>query len=235
MIDKIKDFCVKKPRLAIAIALAAMTLVIIIATVIFYHPRDNFALNADQKALQSNIQKTTKRSDVLLYEVLETDGDWTLAQINVNKDRTNYAMVIMNSDQLVMGPGSDFSLRDLINAKVPDKIINNLYPGTQWVGFDYDFNQRFQFTADQVKFVISALANQEGIDMKRITIDGDISYTIANERSLYRTETTSFKFHYNQDNTEYTFQSLYTGENSTTTYSIMNSEERTLYSTTVGL
>lgn len=218
----------------VMIAITAMAIVLSIAL----QPGDNYNLSGEEKELQSDIQSSMDRSDARIAEVMVQDGDWSLVKINSTKDRGNYTMVIMNGDKLAMGPSSNFNLGSLVDGAIPDSIIDYLYPEKpQWANFGNDFNSYFPYTRDQVKFVITSFAQQNNIELNRVTIQnyGEITQSIADPYGENRTETREFKFTVNHDAAEYTFRDFYQNVNSTNTYSVLDSNGNVLYSQVVSL
>lgn len=204
-----------------------------IAISIVIQPGDNYKLSPEEKQLQSNIQTTTKRKDARLYEVMLQSGSWTLAKINSTDDKSNLAMVIMNDDKLTLGPSSDFPIEELVDASVPDPIIDYLYPQKpHWVYFELNFRDYFPYYSDQIKFIITAFAQQEGINLSRITMQdkGKI-----NSSSSDGTEIKEFKFTFNNDNTVYTFRDVYSESSTSNTCTILDQSGNTLYSQTLSI
>lgn len=218
----------------VMIAITAMAIVLSIAL----QPGDNYNLSGEEKELQSDIQSSMDRSDARIAEVMVQDGDWSLVKINSAKDRGNYTMVIMNGDKLAMGPSSNFNLGSLVDGAIPDSIIDYLYPEKpQWANFGNDFNSYFPYTRDQVKFVITSFAQQNNIELDRVTMQnyGEITQNIADPHGENRTETREFKFTINDDPTVYTFRDFYENINSNDTYSIIDGNNNVLYSQVVSL
>lgn len=204
-----------------------------IAISIAIQPGDNYKLSPEEKQLQSNIQTTTKRKDARLYEVMLQSGSWTLAKINSTDDKSNLAMVIMNDDKLALGPSSDFPIEELVDASVPDPIIGYLYPQKpHWVYFELNFRDYFPYYSDQIKFIITAFAQQEGINLSRITMQdkGKI-----NSSSSNGTEIKEFKFTFNNDNAVYTFRDVYSESSTSNTCTILDQSGNTLYSQTLSI
>lgn len=216
----------------VIIAMALLVLIALVITVAI-RPRDNYQLSADEKRLQSDIQHSIDRSDARISEVMVQDGNWSLVRINSTDDRGNFTMVIMDGDQLALGPASDFPIEGLVEQSIPDAIINYLYPERpQWVYFGDDFNAYFPYSQGQVKFVITAFAQQQSIDLNRVIMldDGNVTQHVDDPRGVNRTETTEFKFTINHDSAAYTFRSIYTANNSAVIYSILDSDGKVLYS-----
>ena len=204
-----------------------------IAISIAIQPGDNYKLSPEEKQLQSNIQTTTKRKDARLYEVMLQSGSWTLAKINSTDDKSNLAMVIMNDDKLTLGPSSDFPIEELVDASVPDSIINYLYPQKpHWVYFGLDFRDYFPYYSDQVKFIITAFAQQEGIDLSRITMQDKGGVSSSSSDGV---EVKEFKFTFNNDSTVYTFRGVYSESTLSDTCSILNESGNILYSQTLSI
>lgn len=204
-----------------------------IAISIAIQPGDNYKLSPEEKQLQNNIQATTERNDARLYEVMLQSGSWTLAKVNSIDGKTNYAMVIMNDDKLALGPSSDFPIEELVDASVPDPIIDYLYPQKpHWVYFELNFRDYFPYYSDQIKFIITAFAQQEGINLSRITMQdkGKI-----NSSSSDGTEIKEFKFTFNNDNTVYTFRDVYSESSTSNTCTILDQSGNTLYSQTLSI
>lgn len=204
-----------------------------IAISIAIQPGDNYKLSPEEKQLQSNIQTTTKRKDARLYEVMLQSGSWTLAKINSTDDKSNLAMVIMNDDKLTLGPSSNFPIEELVDASVPDPIIDYLYPQKpHWVYFGLDFRDYFPYYSDQIKFIITAFAQQEGINLSRITMQdkGGVSSSSSNG-----VEVKEFKFTFNDDGTVYTFRDVYSESTLSDTCSILSESGSILYSQTLSI
>lgn len=221
----------------VIIVMVIITAVSIVLTIIL-QPSDNYSLSSEEKKLQSDIQSSMDRSDARIAEVMVQYGDWSLVKINSTEDRGNYTMVIMNGDQLAMGPSSNFNLGSLVDGSVPDSIIDYLYPEKpQWANFSNNFNEYFPYTQGQVKFVITAFAQQNNIDLNRVVMQnyGEITQKVNNPHDNNRTETREFKFTINHDETEYTFRDFYQNVNSTNTYSVLDSNGNVLYSQVVSL
>lgn len=226
----------KFARIAIIVMLVIVFLAVILSIVL--QPGDNYPLNSDERKLQSDIQSSMDRDDARIAEVMVQDGDWSLVKINSAADRGNYTMVIMNGDQLAMGPSSNFNLGSLIEESIPDSIIDYLYPEKpQWANFNDDFNSYFPYAQNQVKFVITAFAQQNNIELNRVTIQnyGEITQNISNPYEENRTETREFKFTINNSPTVYTFRDFYENMNSADTYSILDANGNILYSQVVSL
>lgn len=204
-----------------------------IAISIAIQPGDNYKLSPEEKQLQSNIQTTTKRKDARLYEVMLQSGSWTLAKVNSTDDKSNLAMVIMNDDKLTLGPSSDFPIEELVDASVPDSIIDYLYPQKpHWVYFGLDFRDYFPYYSDQVKFIITAFAQQEGIDLSRITMQDKGGVSSSSSDGV---EVKEFKFTFNNDSTVYTFRDVYSESTLSDTCSILNESGNILYSQTLSI
>lgn len=217
------------------IIIIAMTAIIGFAIVasIAIQPGDNYKLSPEEKQLQNDIQVTTEREDARLYEVMLQSGSWTLAKVNSTDDKTNYAMVIMNGDKLALGPSSRFTLEELVDASIPDSIIDYLYPQKpHWVYFELNFRDYFPYYSDQIKFIITAFAQQEGINLSRITMQdkGKI-----NSSSSDGTEIKEFKFTFNNDSTVYTFRDVYSESTLSDTCSILSESGSILYSQTLSI
>ena len=216
----------------IVIIMIAIT-VFAIAISIAIQPGDNYKLSPEEKQLQSNIQTTTKRKDARLYEVMLQSGSWTLAKINSTDDKSNLAIVIMNDDELVLGPSSDFPIEELVDASVPDSIIDYLYPQKpHWVYFGLDFRDYFPYYSDQVEFIITAFAQQEGIDLSRITMQDKGGVSSSSSDGV---EVKEFKFTFNNDSTVYTFRDVYSESTLSDTCSILNESGNILYSQTLSI
>ena len=217
------------------IIIIAMTAIIGLAIVasIAIQPGDNYKLSPEEKQLQNDIQATTERKDARLYEVMLQSGSWTLAKVNSTDDKTNYAMVIMNGDKLALGPSSRFTLEELVDASIPDSIIDYLYTQKpHWVYFELNFRDYFPYYSDQIKFIITAFAQQKNIDLSRITMQdkGKI-----NSSSSDGTEIKEFKFTFNNDNTVYTFRDVYSESSTSNTCTILDHSGNTLYSQTLSI
>lgn len=204
-----------------------------IAISIASQPGDNYKLSPEEKQLQSNIQTTTKRKDARLYEVMLQSGSWTLAKINSTDDKSNLAMVIMNDDKLTLGPSSDFPIEELVDASVPDPIIDYLYPQKpHWVYFGLDFRDYFPYYSDQIKFIITAFAQQEGINLSRITMQDKGGVSSSSSDGV---EVKEFKFTFNDDGTVYTFRDVYSESTLSDTCSILSESGNILYSQTLSI
>lgn len=204
-----------------------------IAISIAIQPGDNYKLSPEEKQLQSNIQTTTKRKDARLYEVMLQSGSWTLAKINSTDDKSNLAMVIMNDDKLTLGPSSDFPIEELVDASVPGPIIDYLYPQKpHWVYFGLDFRDYFPYYSDQIKFIITAFAQQEGISLSRITMQDKGGVSSSSSDGV---EVKEFKFTFNDDRTVYTFRDVYSESTLSDTCSILSESGNILYSQTLSI
>ena len=204
-----------------------------IAISIAIQPGDNYKLSPEEKQLQSNIQTTTKRKDARLYEVMLQSGSWTLAKINSTDDKSNLAMVIMNDDKLTLGPSSNFPIEELVDASVPDPIIDYLYPQKpHWVYFGLDFRDYFPYYSDQIKFIITAFAQQEGINLSRITMQDKGGVSSSSSDGV---EVKEFKFTFNDDGTVYTFRDVYSESTLSDTCSILSESGSILYSQTLSI
>lgn len=216
----------------IIIAMIAIIGLAIVASIAI-QPGDNYKLSPEEKQLQSNIQTTTKRKDARLYEVMLQSGSWTLAKVNSTDDKTNYAMVIMNGDKLALGPSSRFTLEELVDASIPDSIIDYLYPQKpHWVYFGLDFRDYFPYYSDQIKFIITAFAQQEGINLSRITMQDKGGVSSSSGDGV---EVKEFKFTFNDDGTVYTFRDVYSESTLSDTCSILSESGSILYSQTLSI
>ena len=204
-----------------------------IAISVAIQPGDNYKLSPEEKQLQNNIQATTERKDARLYEVMLQSGSWTLAKINSTDDKSNLAMVIMNDDKLTLGPSSDFPIEELVDASVPDPIIDYLYPQKpHWVYFGLDFRDYFPYYSDQIKFIITAFAQQEGINLSRITMQDKGGVSSSSSDGV---EVKEFKFTFNDDGTVYTFRDVYSESTLSDICSILSESGNILYSQTLSI
>ena len=192
----------------IIIAMIAIIGLAIVASIAI-QPGDNYKLSPEEKQLQNDIQATTERKDARLYEVMLQSGSWTLAKVNSTDDRTNYAMVIMNGDKLTLGPSSRFTLEELVDASIPDSIIDYLYPQKP-----------------------TAFAQQEGIDLSRITMQDKGGVSSSSSDGV---EVKEFKFTFNNDSTVYTFRDVYSESTLSDACSILNESGNILYSQTLSI
>ena len=140
----------------VIIVMITITIIAIILSVIL-RPGDNYNLSSEEKKLQSDIQSSIERDDARIAEVMVQDGDWSLAKINSTEDRGNYTMVIMQGEQLVLGPSSNFSIDTLANNGIPNSIIDYLYPDKpHWIGFYDAFQNQLKDSKSTIKAVIEA-------------------------------------------------------------------------------
>ena len=148
----------------------------IIIAVVTYDPQNNHHLDDSEKQLQSDIQKASDNDALKLNNVLvKTDDGWSLTQVNIDNNRSNYAMVIMHNDQLVLGPGSNFDIDQLADNNVPDQIIDYLFPDKpHWINFSEAFDTSLRHSRAEIRGFIQAYAYINRIDLNRVTMTGDI-------------------------------------------------------------
>lgn len=239
MMQKLRKFVSDNPVITVLILTVVVIAIVSLIITFVTRPQNNVQLSPEEKKLQSAIQRGTKRSDLYLSKVLVDNNGWTLNQINILNNNDNPAMVIMNGETIIMGPGSDFPIETLVNNDIPNAIIDYLYPQKpQWVYFTSNFNSYFPYTQDQVKYAINAFAQNQSIQLNRVIMQdgGNVTQHVDNPHNNNRTELTEFKFTINQDDTVYTFHSLYSANNtSSVTYYITDQNNNTLYSQSVPL
>lgn len=226
----------KLARIIAIVNIVFITMVVVI-TVVIYHPKDMANLTPAQKTLQTKIQNQAG-NDLRITKSLASSGSWQLVQVGTTKanNQDNNAMVIMNGDKVVMGPGTYFDINDLIAAKVPDAIIDYLFPDKpQLVNFSSDFATYFPYSQVQVKSVIQSFAVSKNIELKRITITSKISNQVDNPRAADRTETTSFNFTINNDQTVYQFRDFYQADSDKEIYYVLDGQGNVLYSSSVNI
>lgn len=238
MISKIKQFFTKNPFVTILVVSMVIITIISLTITLIVRPHNKVSLTAEESKLQSAIQDKTGQTDLFLSKVIINDNNWTLSEVNIDNNMDNIAFTIMDGDNVVIGPGTGFSIESLVDAKIPDKIVDYFYPEKpQWVYFTDDFNSYFPYSQGQVKFIITAFAQQNNIDLNRVVMKnyGKVTQRVDNPYDDNRTETREFKFTINNDPAEYTFRDFYQNTNSTNTYSILDANSDTLYSQVVSL
>ena len=221
-----------KPLFTTIIVLAIFTIALIIIAVVAYDPQNNHHLDDSEKQLQSDIQKASDNDTLKLNNVLvKTDDGWSLTQVNIDNNRSNYAMVIMHNDQLVLGPGSNFDIDQLADNNVPDQIIDYLFPDKpHWINFSEAFDTSLRHSRAEIRGFIQAYAYINKIDLNRVTMTGDIVRDTTQDPSGdNRSETLQFNFTINNDNKQFTFKSIYSVDQAKYTYQIIDSNGNIVY------
>lgn len=221
-----------KTKIVIAGAFLVIIITMIVIMVSTGGQRNNSGLSASDRKLQSDIRRETKRNDVMLVEVVMQDGNWKLAKINQDKNRDNYAYVIMKNSVIVLGPGSNFDIETLVDSDVPGKIISYFYSKPYWVNFTNEFATSLSgINYDYIRGVIQVFAANNKIQLDKVTRTSDISRSVANEGTDNESATLQFNFKMNDDIKNYVFKSIFYVLSNRYTYQVTDEAGTVLYST----
>lgn len=219
-------------RIAI-IVMVAITAIAIILSIIL-RPADNYSLNSKEKVLQSDIQSSMEREDARISEIMAQDGDWSLVKINSTEDRGNYTMVIMQGDQLVLGPSSNFSIDTLANNGIPDSIIDYLYPDKpHWIGFYDAFQNQLKDSKSTIKAIIEAYAYTSNIQLDKVTMASEVTKQTVNPNSENMAGVVEFKFTINNQPEQYTYRSTYLVDAAKYTNQIIDQNNNIVYTSNI--
>ena len=217
----------------VIIVMITITIIAIILSIIL-RPGDNYNLSSEEKRLQSNIQSSIERDDARIAEVMVQDGDWSLAKINSTEDRGNYTMVIMQGEQLVLGPSSNFSIDTLANNGIPNSIIDYLYPDKpHWIGFYDAFQNQLKDSKSTIKAVIEAYAYVNNIQLDKVTMASTVTKQTVNPNSESMTGIVEFKFTINDQPEQYTYRSSYLVDTAKYTNQVIDKNNNVVYTSTI--
>lgn len=210
--------------------------------------RDNHTLSSKEKTTQETIQDyvtthpqdssskqntTTSTDTILLNKILVTSGNWQLVQVNYASSRDNYGYVVLDGQQVTLGPTTDLPLADLVKQRVPDQIIDYLYPTKpQWVGFE---GTEFSQNRANIQACIETWAKKSNIKLNRVVKTSSINRTTLNPRTQDEAERLEFEFSVNHDDTSYILSSTYTLATKTYIYAVNNASGDILYSYSIGV
>lgn len=217
----------------VIIVMITITIIAIILSVIL-RPGDNYNLSSEEKKLQSDIQSSMERDDARIAEVMVQDGDWSLAKINSTEDRGNYTMVIMQGEQLVLGPSSNFSIDTLANNGIPNSIIDYLYPDKpHWIGFYDAFQNQLKDSKSTIKAVIEAYAYVNNIQLDKVTMASTVTKQTVNPNSESMAGIVEFKFTINDQPEQYTYRSSYLVDTAKYTNQVIDKNNNVVYTSTI--
>ena len=217
----------------VIIVMITITIIAIILSIIL-RPGDNYNLSSEEKKLQSNIQSSIERDDARIAEVMVQDGDWSLAKINSTEDRGNYTMVIMQGEQLVLGPSSNFSIDTLANNGIPNSIIDYLYPDKpHWIGFYDAFQNQLKDSKSTIKAVIEAYAYVNNIQLDNVTMASTVTKQTVNPNSEGMAGIVEFKFTINDQPEQYTYRSSYLVDTAKYTNQVIDKNNNVVYTSTI--
>lgn len=217
----------------VIIVMITITIIAIILSIIL-RPGDNYNLSSEEKKLQSDIQSSIERDDARIAEVMVQDGDWSLAKINSTEDRGNYTMVIMQGEQLVLGPSSNFSIDTLANNGIPNSIIDYLYPDKpHWIGFYDAFQNQLKDSKSTIKAVIEAYAYVNNIQLDKVTMASTVTKQTVNPNSESMTGIVEFKFTINDQPEQYTYRSSYLVDTAKYTNQVIDKNNNVVYTSTI--
>lgn len=214
--------------IAFGIFAVVFIIVVIILSLVLYRVENNHQLSASEKDLQRTIRRETRESKALVDRKIISELGWNLVRINMSDARGNYSYVILHDNKLVTGPGTNFDIDELENAKVPDSIIKYFHPEQPWyLDFDDDFDKYFEDNADQVKNTIYAFGVAKQIKMHQVKKVSKVKLSVSNPRENNRTERADFDFTVN--GTKYTFEQVYYAQNFTNTYNVKDQSGKILF------
>ena len=217
----------------VIIVMITITIIAIILSVIL-RPGDNYNLSSEEKKLQSDIQSSMERDDARIAEVMVQDGDWSLAKINSTEDRGNYTMVIMQGEQLVLGPSSNFSIDTLTNNGIPNGIIDYLYPDKpHWIGFYDAFQNQLKDSKSTIKAVIEAYAYVNNIQLDKVTMASTVTKQTVNPNSENMAGIVEFRFTINNQPEQYTYRSSYLVDTAKYTNQVIDQNNNVVYTSTI--
>lgn len=217
----------------VIIVMITITIIAIILSIIL-RPGDNYNLSSEEKKLQSDIQSSIERDDARIAEVMVQDGDWSLAKINSTEDRGNYTMVIMQGEQLVLGPSSNFSIDTLANNGIPNSIIDYLYPDKpHWIGFYDAFQNQLKDSKSTIKAVIEAYAYVNNIQLDKVTMASTVTKQTVNPNSEGMAGIVEFKFTINDQPEQYTYRSSYLVDTAKYTNQVIDKNNNVVYTSTI--
>lgn len=217
----------------VIIVMITITIIAIILSVIL-RPSDNYNLSSEEKKLQSDIQSSMERDDARIAEVMVQDGDWSLAKINSTEDRGNYTMVIMQGEQLVLGPSSNFSIDTLTNNGIPNDIIDYLYPDKpHWIGFYDAFQNQLKDSKSTIKAVIEAYAYVNNIQLDKVTMASTVTKQTVNPNSENMAGIVEFRFTINNQPEQYTYRSSYLVDTAKYTNQVIDQNNNVVYTSTI--
>lgn len=217
----------------VIIVMITITIIAIILSVIL-RPGDNYNLSSEEKKLQSDIQSSMERDDARIAEVMVQDGDWSLVKINSTEDRGNYTMVIMQGEQLVLGPSSNFSIDTLTNNGIPNGIIDYLYPDKpHWIGFYDAFQNQLKDSKSTIKAVIEAYAYVNNIQLDKVTMASTVTKQTVNPNSENMAGIVEFRFTINNQPEQYTYRSSYLVDTAKYTNQVIDQNNNVVYTSTI--
>lgn len=238
MLNRIKSYISSNKPVQIALLILLGFIVLAIILTIITVPADNKKLSSNEKKIQREMQSGAKDNKVRYTKTLVSDGDYKLVEGNLTDQRDNYSTFIFKGDNVVLGPSTSFTLVQLVENNIPDKIIDYLYPNQlQWVFLDDKFYSYFPYDAATVKYMIQRFGNERtNSQFKRAIVKkGSIKYDVTNARDTNRTESTTFTFTINSDQTEYIFTRHYQANNDTNSYQILDKDGNVLSDQTVNI
>lgn len=238
MLNRIKSYISSNRPVQIALLILLGFIVLAIILTIITVPADNKKLSSNEKKIQHEMQSSAKDNKVRYTKTLASDGDYKLVEGNLTDQRENYSTFIFKGDTVILGPATDFTLEQLVENNVPDKIIDYLYPNQlQWVFLDDKFYSYFPYDAATVKYMIQRFGNERtNSQFKRAIVKkGSIKYDVTNARDTNRTESTTFTFTINSNQTEYIFTRHYRANEDTNNYQILDKDGNVLSDQTVNI
>lgn len=238
MLNRIKSYISSNKPVQIALLILLGFIVLAIILTIITVPADNKKLSSNEKKIQREMQSSAKDNKVRYTKTLVSDGDYKLVEGNLTDQRDNYSTFIFKGDNVVLGPSTSFTLVQLVENNIPDKIIDYLYPDQlQWVFLDDKFYSYFPYDAATVKYMIQRFGNERtNSQFKRAIVKkGSIKYDVTNARDTNRTESTTFTFTINSDQTEYIFTRHYRANQDTNSYQILDKDGNVLSDQTVNI
>lgn len=238
MLNRIKSYISSNKPVQIALLILLGFIVLAIILTIITVPADNKKLSSNEKKIQREMQSGAKDNKVRYTKTLVSDGDYKLVEGNLTDQRDNYSTFIFKGDNVVLGPSTSFTLVQLVENNIPDKIIDYLYPNQlQWVFLDDKFYSYFPYDAATVKYMIQRFGNERtNSQFKRAIVKkGSIKYDVTNARDTNRTESTTFTFTINSDQTEYIFTRHYRANQDTNSYQILDKDGNVLSDQTVNI
>lgn len=238
MLNRIKYYLKSNRPVQIALLVLIGFIALAIILTIITLPADNKKLSSGERKMQQEMQSEAHDNKVRYVRVLASDGNYKLVEGNLTDQRKNYSTFIFKDNDVILGPSTSFTLEQLVENNVPDKIIDYLYPNQlQWVFLDDSFYDYFPYDAATVKYMIQRFGNERtGSKFKRGIVEKDsVKNEVANAHDTNRTETTKFTFTINDDKTEYTFIRYYRADKDVDNYQILDKSGQILSEQSVSI
>ena len=198
-----------KKKICIVIAIiTVLVMVIILAVRLTKSSQRGSAskLDNDTTKVQTEVQKKAKNDSIIVDSVLVRDGNWRLIRTKTSNITADNNLVIANGDKIILGPGTSFSVDDLVNNNVSDKIIRYFYKGVLWVNFNEYKDSYLAGISDDVKTTIQIFAGNTGTSLDKVVLIKDSIKSSLSDTSDNKINITEFRFKLNNSGDVYTMR-----------------------------